>query len=71
MNFNVEFDDPFAKDPNDPGGDLIPGEHEHNWSTSWSHDENYHWHECEAKDCFIVNNSVKRTAMQAIAMGTG
>lgn len=60
VNFNVEFDDPFAKDPNDPG-DLIPGEHEHNWSTSWSHDKDYHWHECEAKDCFIVNNSEKNS----------
>lgn len=64
--FEVPFEDPFEKDPNDPG-DLIPedpeeptpSEHKHAWTTTWSNDETHHWHECEAADCPVSNSSDK------------
>ena len=41
--------------------ETIPatGEHEHAWSTSWSHNGSHHWHECSAAGCTIVSNSKK------------
>jgi hypothetical protein len=35
-------------------------EHEHKWSSEWSHDETYHWHECTADGtCTITDNAKK------------
>ena len=34
-------------------------EHEHKWSSEWSHDETYHWHECTAPGCTITDNANK------------
>ena len=35
-------------------------EHTHEWSSEWSHDENYHWHECTADGtCTIADNAKK------------
>ena len=35
-------------------------EHTHEWSSEWSHDENYHWHECTAAGtCTITDNAKK------------
>lgn len=31
----------------------------HNWSDEYSHDENYHWHECLNDNCPITDNSKK------------
>ena len=51
---NTPFPNPFAEDPNDPG-DLIIGDHIHNWSTAdWNHDGSYHWHECTAASCPVT-----------------
>lgn len=59
VNCNVPFPDPFAEDPNDPG-DLIYGDHIHNWSTAdWNHDGNYHWHECTTYGCPVTANYEK------------
>ncbi len=50
-------------DPENPGGkpsiDLIPDLSDHNWSTEWSYDETYHWHECDDEDCLVTDNSEK------------
>lgn len=42
-------------------GEEIPSPsiHEHNWLSTWANDETYHWHECSADGCDIVNNSEK------------
>lgn len=42
-------------------GEEIPSPsiHEHNWLSTWANDETYHWHECSAGGCDIVNNSEK------------
>lgn len=56
---NTPFPNPFAEDPNDPG-DLIIGDHIHNWSTAdWNHDGSYHWHECTAAGCPVTANYEK------------
>ncbi len=34
-------------------------DHVHNWSSAWSTDINYHWHECTAEGCDIVLNYEK------------
>ena len=34
-------------------------EHEHEWSSDWSKDAGYHWHECTADGCDISLNSQK------------
>ncbi len=34
------------------GGDA-PSGHTHVWSTSWSSDETYHWHDCEVEGCTV------------------
>lgn len=64
VNFNVPFDDPFAKDPNEPldfipEGTENPGVHEHNWAADWASDENNHWHECSTQGCPVTDNSQK------------
>lgn len=33
--------------------------HTHDWNPAWANNENYHWHECSADGCDIVNNSEK------------
>lgn len=33
--------------------------HEHNWSTEWSYNSNYHWNECLNTNCDIIDNSQK------------
>lgn len=59
MEYNFPFPNPFAEDPNDPG-DLILGDHIHNWSTTdWNHDGNYHWHECTTSGCPVTANYEK------------
>lgn len=55
--YDVQFVDPFAKDPNDPG-DFIAN-HTHEWSTDWAGDENFHWHECSTPNCPVTDNSQK------------
>lgn len=64
--FEVAFDDPFAKDPNDPGDlvpedpeEPVPTEHEHTWATAWSNNETHHWHECEAANCPVNTDGNK------------
>lgn len=75
VQYNVEFDDPFAVDPDDPGDidpidpdpsptpvdptPIDPPTHEHQWSTNWNHDESSHWHECESENCTITENAEK------------
>ena len=86
---NVEFDNPFAQDPNAPKDmveedpckdghigtadengncsvcgqpitpEPVPVVHEHSWSTAWATDAEAHWHECEAENCDITDNSQK------------
>lgn len=34
-------------------------EHEHEWSSDWSKDAGYHWHECTVEGCDISLNSQK------------
>lgn len=53
----VEFVDPFAPIPDDPG-DFAPA-HEHSWATVWASNENYHWHECSAESCPVTEDSRK------------
>ena len=36
-----------------------PVEHQHQWSSDWSSDGSYHWHECIAGDCDVADNSQK------------
>ncbi|MBQ9983942.1 MAG: leucine-rich repeat protein [Lachnospiraceae bacterium] len=33
--------------------------HTHQWETSWSNNEAYHWHECELSDCTTTTDSLK------------
>ncbi|MCM1296649.1 MAG: InlB B-repeat-containing protein, partial [Muribaculaceae bacterium] len=33
--------------------------HTHNWSTAWTRDANYHWHNCTADGCTVTDNSKK------------
>ncbi len=86
---NVEFDNPFAQDPNAPKDmveedpckdghigtadengncsvcgqpitpEPVPVVHEHSWSAAWATDAEAHWHECEAENCDITDNSQK------------
>ena len=35
--------------------------HTHTWSTEWSHDADYHWHECEDADCKEVDGYDKHS----------
>ncbi len=38
---------------------VLAPPHSHNWSTAWTSDGTYHWHECEADDCDVTENSQK------------
>ena len=42
-------DDPIPPEP----------EHVHEWAAEWSTDETYHWHECLAENCSIIDDSGK------------
>ena len=33
--------------------------HTHNWAAEWSHDTDYHWHECLSSGCDVTENSLK------------
>ena len=33
--------------------------HVHSWSSEWSKDETYHWHECTAEGCTVTDNADK------------
>ena len=33
--------------------------HKHSWDTKWTCNETHHWHECNALDCDVTDNSVK------------
>ncbi len=67
VEFNVEFDDPFADLPDDPGdgfdktddSPVEPTDHQHSWSTDWTSDKTSHWHQCQAADCPTTDNSQK------------
>lgn len=75
VKFDITFDDPFAKDPDEPldfipedtenPGETTPPEepapevHEHNWAADWASDENNHWHECGTQGCPVTDNSQK------------
>lgn len=52
-------------DNNNDGNDntQIDGddEHEHNWSSEWSYDEDNHWKECEDDDCTQITESAAHT----------
>ncbi len=39
-------------------GDTVP-EHSHSWSQSWDMNETHHWHNCEAENCPVTDNSQK------------
>lgn len=39
--------------------EVKPPEHVHEWSSKWSSDDNYHWHECLAEGCDITDDSQK------------
>lgn len=39
--------------------EVEPPKHEHNWSTDWSSDDTYHWHECLNPGCDITDNKDK------------
>ena len=38
--------------------DIAPA-HTHNWADTWSHDTDYHWHECLSSGCDVTENSLK------------
>ncbi|MEE0181197.1 MAG: Ig-like domain-containing protein [Anaerovoracaceae bacterium] len=38
--------------------DIAPA-HTHNWAAEWSHDTDYHWHECLNSGCDVTENSFK------------
>ena len=38
---------------------LMFGIHEHSWSVDWNYNGGYHWHECDAEDCSVSDNSEK------------
>lgn len=46
-------------DPNPPVDPDPPAKHEHDWATGWTNDENAHWHECQAADCYVTDNAGK------------
>ena len=39
--------------------EKIPARHEHDWAAGWTSDENTHWHECQAADCYVTVNAEK------------
>ncbi len=64
VEYNAEFQNPFAPVPDDPG-DFIPEEdpapsvHEHHWLTEWTHNATHHWHECSSENCPVTDNGQK------------
>ena len=56
-----DFDDDYDSICNVCGfvREVKPPEHVHEWSSEWSSDDNYHWHECLAEGCDITDNSQK------------
>lgn len=56
-----DFDDNYDSTCNVCGfvREVKPPEHVHEWSSEWSSDDNYHWHECLAEGCDITDNSQK------------
>ena len=50
-------------DPNPPVDPPVdpnpPAKHEHDWDAGWTSDENAHWHECRADDCYVTANAEK------------
>ena len=38
---------------------LLPSVHEHSWSVDWNYDGTCHWHECDAEDCPVADDSQK------------
>ncbi len=50
-------------DPNPPVDPPVdpdpPAKHEHDWAAGWTIDENAHWHECQAADCYVTVNAEK------------
>ena len=41
-------------------GDGVWVYHTHQWATSWSYSEEYHWHDCLASICDITDNTRKK-----------
>ena len=41
-----------------------PSGHTHSWSTSWSSDENYHWHKCSG--CDAINDKAEHTFVTTV-----
>lgn len=39
--------------------DDVSASHTHEWSTTWSNNRYYHWHECVTDGCTITNNMLK------------
>ena len=42
--------------------DIAPA-HTHNWADTWSHDTDYHWHECLSSGCDVTENSFKTVTL--------
>gem|GEM_PF-4554989 len=40
-------------------GEPLPPTHSHRWATDWSNDAAHHWHDCQAENCDITDNSQK------------
>ncbi len=39
---------------------ILPSpQHEHKWSSAWTYDSSYHWHECTASGCTVSGNADK------------
>lgn len=39
---------------------ILPSpQHEHKWSSAWTYDSSYHWHECTASGCTLSGNADK------------
>lgn len=38
----------------------IVKDHTHSWATEWTTDGTYHWHECTAKGCDVIENAGKQ-----------
>lgn len=36
-------------------------EHQHSWSTQWTKNDQFHWHDCTAQDCTETDNSKKNS----------
>lgn len=36
---------------------ITDGTHSHAWSSDWTTNETYHWHECTEQGCTVTDNS--------------